>query len=151
MSEISSHKEALKHSGLKNTKQRNSVLNILEKTTQPLTADQIYVALINEKTAINLSTIYRVLNTLAEKNLIIKSSSVSDNKALFELNSLEHKHHLVCVECKKIIMVDECPFEEYEKKLKEKMGFTILGHKLEIYGICNNCQKKNEKNNKPTV
>lgn len=147
MSEISTYKEALKHNGLKNTKHRNSILNMVEKSIQPLTADQIYFALINQKISINLSTIYRILNILVEKGLIIKTSMVSDNKALFELNSFEHKHHLVCIECKKITMVDECPFEEYEKKLIEKLGFTILGHNLEIYGVCNSCKEQIKGNN----
>jgi len=151
MSETLSHKEALQHSGLKNTKQRSAILNILEKATQPLNADQIYLALVNEKIAINLSTVYRVLNTLVEKKLIIKTSSVSDNKAVFERNEFKHRHHLVCVECKEIILVDECPFEEYEKKLNEKIGFTILGHQLEIYGICDKCQKRIEEENKRSI
>ncbi|MBK5243433.1 MAG: transcriptional repressor [Eubacteriaceae bacterium] len=150
MSEIITYKEVLNHKGLKNTRHRNSILELLETSTQPLTADQIYLALVNQKISINLSTIYRVLNTLVENGLIIKTNTVSDNKTLFELNSFEHKHHLVCMECKKITMVDECPFEEYEKKLKEKMGYTILGHKLEIYGVCKSCREK-ENNGKSIV
>lgn len=148
MNEISTHREMLKDSGLKNTKHRNSILSVFEKSAQPLTADQIYAELVSQNTAINLSTIYRILKTLTEKELIIKTTIEVDNKALFELNSDEHRHHLVCIECKEITMVDECPFEEYEKKLKEKMGFTILGHKLEIYGVCNRCKEKADGNKK---
>jgi len=142
MSEILTHKEALKHSGLKNTKHRNSILDLFEKKTQPLTADQIYLDLVNQKTDINLSTIYRILNTLVEKELVVKTRMINDTKTFYELNNSDHTHHLVCVECKKITTVDECPFEEYEKKLKEKEGFNILGHKLEIYGVCHSCMEK---------
>lgn len=150
MNKISTHKDTLKDSGLKNTKHRNSILSVFEKSPQPLTADQIYTELINQNTAINLSTIYRILKTLTEKEIITKTTIDGDNKALFELNSNEHRHHLVCIECKEITMVDECPFEEYEKRLKEKMGFTILGHKLEIYGVCNRCKEKVDGNNTNT-
>lgn len=139
MSELSSYKEALMNDGLKNTKHRNSILNIIEKSAMPLSVEQIYLELISQKISINLSSVYRILNTLVKKRLIIKTSMIGDNKALFELNKFEHKHHLMCVKCKSIIMVDDCPFEEYEKKLKEKMGFNILGHNLEIYGVCNHC------------
>lgn len=151
MNEISTHKEMLKDSGLKNTKHRNSILSIFEKNAQPLTAEQIYAELANQNTSINLSTIYRILKTLTEKELIIKTTIKGDSKALFELNNNEHRHHLVCIECKEITMVDECPFEEYEKKLKEKMGFTILDHKLEIYGVCNHCQEKADEKNKTEI
>jgi len=136
-----SYKDALKNDGLKNTKHRNSILNIIEKSPQPLTADNIYMALINAGEAINLSSVYRILGTLAEKRMIIKSSVIGENKAVFELNYYEHKHHFVCTKCKKIISISGCPLEEYEKVLTKKMGFNIQGHKLEIYGICSDCRK----------
>lgn len=141
MNEQASYKEVLKHDGLKNTKHRNSILNIIEKSPQPVTADNIYLALMNAGESINLSSIYRILNTLAEKHLIIKSSITGENKAVFEINFYEHKHHFVCTKCKKISSVDGCPLEEYEKYLTNKMGINIQGHKLEIYGVCKNCQK----------
>ncbi len=136
-----SYKDALKNDGLKNTKHRNSILNIIEKSPQPLTADNIYMALINAGEAINLSSVYRILSTFAEKRMIIKSSVIGENKAVFELNYYEHKHHFVCTKCKKIISISGCPLEEYEKVLTKKMGFNIQGHKLEIYGICSDCRK----------
>lgn len=141
MTEQSSYKEILKHDGLKNTKHRNSILNIMEKNAQPVTAEQIYLALINQGISINLSSVYRILNTLAEKCLVIKSSMAGESKAVFELNRFEHKHYVVCTQCKKIISVPGCPLEEYENKLRDKMGFNIQGHQLEIYGVCKNCQK----------
>ncbi len=136
-----SYKEVLKHDGLKNTKHRNSILNIIEKNAQPVTAEQIYFTLVNQGVSINLSSVYRILNTLAEKCLVIKSSMAGESKAVFELNRFEHKHYVVCTQCKKIISVPGCPLEEYEKKLRDKMGFNIQGHQLEIFGVCKNCQK----------
>ncbi|MEI6578483.1 MAG: transcriptional repressor [Eubacteriales bacterium] len=141
MSEKSAYKDLLQHDGLKNTKHRNSILKIIEKSAQPVTAEQIYLALLNQAVAINLSSVYRILNTLAEKDLIIKSSMIGDTKAVFELNHFEHRHHVTCTQCKNVISVDGCPLEDYEKKLREKMGFNIQGHQLEIYGVCKNCQK----------
>jgi len=141
MNEQASYKDLLKHDGLKNTKHRNSILNIIEKSAQPVTAEQIYLELLSREVRINLSSVYRILSTLVEKCLIIKSTMPGDAKAVFELNRFEHRHHVVCTKCKQIISVDGCPLEEYEKKLREKMGFNIQGHQLEIYGICRNCQK----------
>jgi Fur family transcriptional regulator, ferric uptake regulator len=141
MSEQASYKEVLKHDGLKNTKHRNSILNIIEKSAQPVTAEQIYRVLINDDVAINLSSVYRILNTLVEKCLIIKTSMAGESKAVFELNRFEHKHYVVCTQCKKIISVPGCPLEEYEKTLREKMGFNIQGHQLEIFGVCRECRK----------
>jgi Fur family transcriptional regulator, ferric uptake regulator len=136
------YKEMLRHEGLKNTGHRNSILKTIEKSPQPLTADSIYLSLINAGELINLSSVYRILNTLAEKRLVIKSSVTGENKAVFELNIFEHRHHFVCTRCKQIISVDGCPLEDYEKVLRDKMGFAVQGHKLEIYGICKDCRKE---------
>ena len=92
-----------------------------------------------------MSSVYRILESLVSKGLIIKSSITGDVKALFELNRSEHKHLFVCTGCKKMISVDGCPLEEYERQLRDKLGLDITGHKLEIYGYCKECRlsKKN--------
>jgi Fur family ferric uptake transcriptional regulator len=42
--------------------------------------------------------------------------------------------------------VADCPFEEYEQKIREKLGFDVIGHKLEIFGYCRDCRlAKNKK------
>lgn len=140
MKDKADYKELLKREGLKNTKHRNSVLDILENSEQPVTAECIFLKLKEENVSINLSTVYRVLEKLYEKRLINKTNITDESKALYEINHMEHKHHLVCVGCKKMFSVDECPIEEYEKTLQKKLGFDITGHKLEIYGYCRDCK-----------
>ncbi|MBK5263283.1 MAG: transcriptional repressor [Peptostreptococcaceae bacterium] len=140
MAQTLPYKEILIHEGLKNTKHRNSILREMEQNGKPLTADQVYLALVNQNISINLSSVYRVLNTLVEKGLIVKTSMAGENKSLFELNNFDHKHYLVCMKCKNIISVEGCPFAEYENKLKEETGFDIIGHNLEIFGYCPKCK-----------
>ena len=79
---------------------------------------------------------------LINKGIIVRINIIGDNKALFEYNRMEHKHHLVCTKCKAIITVDGCPLAKYEKLLRDEMGFNISGHKLEIYGVCKACNKE---------
>lgn len=134
------YKDLLKREGLKNTKHRISILDEIETCEQPVSAEQIFLRLQDKHISINLSTVYRALETLVEKNIVIKSSITGDAKALFEPYQMEHKHHLVCVKCKKMFTVDGCPFEEYEKILHEKIGFDVKGHKLEIFGYCKDCK-----------
>jgi Fur family ferric uptake transcriptional regulator len=135
------YSELLKKEGLKNTKHRNSILEIIEKSDQPISAEQIYLTLKEKNTSINLSSVYRILDSLVAKEIVIKASILGEAKALFELNRLEHKHHLICSGCKKMFLVDGCPMDEYEKQLRNKLGFAVTGHKLEIYGICKECKE----------
>ena len=131
----------LKKKGLKVTKHRNSLLEVLEIENQPLTAEDIFLKLKEQGISINLSSVYRILDTLADNNLIIKYVLGDTNKTFYEINTLKHKHHLVCTSCKKIFPLENCPLSKYESELEDNLDFEITGHKLEIYGICKECRK----------
>lgn len=134
----------LKQSGLKYSKQRASIMEIMAASGQPLSADHVFLVLREKGIEANLSTVYRTLESLAAKGIAIKSSIGSDTKASFELSSPEHRHHIICMGCKKMMTIDGCPLDEYEKLLREKLGFDVTGHKLEIYGYCESCRNKDK-------
>lgn len=140
MTDDNDYKEVLKKEGIKNTKRRNAIMAILEKAETPLTVDEIFMALKNDHTSIWLSTVYRTVEMLTEKEIVIKSTIIGDDKARYELNHNEHKHHVVCVGCHKRISFEDCPVNDFEKALKEQINFDVTGHKLEIYGYCKDCQ-----------
>lgn len=143
MCDTGNYSKILKREGLKNTKHRNAILEVIENSAQPINAEQIFFELKDKKISINLSSVYRILESLVSKKLLIKSIIPGSNKAVYELNRLEHTHYLICSSCKKMFSVDGCPLEEYEKQLESKMGFEITGHKLEIYGVCKDCKQHN--------
>lgn len=130
--------------GIKNTVQRKLVIAILEGENRPITVDEIYVKLKEKKETISLSTIYRILEVFAEKGLILKTSIFNEKKFTFEINRQEHKHYLICAKCNKNIEIEECPLKKLEETLAQKTKFKIVGHKLDIYGYCPECQEKLE-------
>lgn len=132
----------LKQAGLKNTKHRTSVLEILSGSDQPVSAEQVFLKLAEKGVNANLSTVYRILESFAAKGLAVKTNIGSDTKALFEISSTGHRHHMICIKCRKMTSVEDCPLEEYEKMLQKKTGFNVTGHKLEIYGYCEECKMK---------
>ena len=144
MDDSKDFKELLKKENLKSTKHRNSILEVIANACQPVTVEAIYLKLKEQGVAISLSTVYRVLEALLGKGLVLKTSINDDSKALFEINNMEHKHHLLCVKCRKMLPVDGCPLEDYEKALEEKLGFSIKGHKLEMFGYCQSCKYQEE-------
>ena len=132
----------LKAKGLKVTKHRNSVLEVIEAENQPITAEDIYIELKNKGISINLSSVYRILDTLVENSLVNKYVIGENNKTSYEINSLKHKHHLICTRCNRVFPLDNCPLKTYEEQLESSLDFEITGHKLEIYGICSDCKNK---------
>jgi Fur family ferric uptake transcriptional regulator len=79
---------------------------------------------------------------LADKNLAIKFNIMGDDRTLFEYNRMVHRHYLICMGCKKILAINRCPLEDYEKSLAKETNYSIAGHKLDIYGYCPKCRKK---------
>lgn len=142
---MDSNKEKLRRSGLKNTRTRAALIEVLEQSERPLSAEEVFLGLKRKKRAANLSTVYRALEAMAEKELVSKLSITGEDRSLYELNRLLHRHYLVCLRCKKILAISYCPLGDYEKKLSESTGFEISGHKLDVYGYCPDCIKTGEK------
>lgn len=137
------YKDLLKSGKLKNTKHRKAILEVLDKNDLPLTAEDLFFKLKESEISISLSTVYRVLEILADKGLVIRSNLADDNRAVYELSHTEHRHHLLCIKCRKVLPVDGCPLENYEKLLEDRFGFTVKGHRLEVFGYCESCKEKN--------
>ncbi|MEA5136998.1 MAG: Fur family transcriptional regulator [Candidatus Fimivivens sp.] len=135
--------KAIRQHGLKSTKIRLSVLDILFKSEQPLDAEQVFLALKAWNVSANLSTVYRVLEVLAEKNLIAGLALPGTHRTVYALKQQDHWHYLVCLGCKKMIAVDGCPLSGYEHQLEQQTGYLISTHQLDLYGYCPTCQQKN--------
>jgi Fur family ferric uptake transcriptional regulator len=136
--------DLLKKTSLKNTKQRNLILSIIKDINKPLTAEEIYKELLKKDCKINLSTVYRTLSLLTNKDVLIKVLK-GDGTAAYELNDLSHRHYITCSLCKSSMLLDCCPVRELSEDVSRKTGFKVTGHSLQLTGICSNClKKKNE-------
>lgn len=137
----------LKQAELKTTKKRQLLLFLLQKQTHPATAEELH-EMAKSILPINLSTVYRTLNALTEKGILIRSIR-QDGKAYYAIAKKDHAHHLLCNHCGKVIPIDTCPLSELEEKLEETTGFRITGHSLEFAGLCPQCLKEaTDKNTK---
>lgn len=145
MEDKSQYGRILKKENLRNTSHRQSILEALEASKEPVSAETLYLTLREKGISISMSTVYRALDVLAEKNIIVKTDFTDNNKSLFEIKREEHRHHLVCVKCRSVIPVMECPFHEYARALERQFGFSITGHKLEMYGYCRKCSESMDK------
>ena len=127
---------------MKFTKHRSMLLMILDNASNPLSAEEIFLKMKEEGSKINLSTVYRTMEAMAENDLVIKTAFMDDNRSRYEYNRMEHKHRLVCTGCSRMVSIDGCPVEGYAASLCSQKGFELTGHRLEIYGICPECTGK---------
>lgn len=132
----------LKDKGLKQTRHRLAILELLKNSDQPLTAEGVFAALREKKIAINLSTVYRNLDLLGEKEMLNKLTLAGESRAVFEYNQKIHRHYLICLACNKVEIIEHCPLQGYEEGLAQETAYQIIGHKLDVYGYCPACLKK---------
>ena len=130
--------DILKEHGLKTTPQRSTVVNILLSAELPMCAEDIY----NAADHMSLSTVYRTLEALCECGVVKKESILDGDKMYYELNDGKHRHYAVCLQCGKLMHVDVCPVHNTNVN-----GFTVTGHKLELYGYCKGCSIIKSKEN----
>lgn len=125
-------------SGLRNTKTRLQVLELLFAHKRPLDATEIFDLLRKQNCIVDQVTIYRILEVFSQKGLV-ERLQLQEGKFRYELAGEEH-HHLICSECGKIEDISDCGLDQMEKTIKRKKGFLVRRHSLEFFGICSICQ-----------
>jgi len=136
-------KIVLKDKGMKYTEQRAIILQILISLDEHLNAEDVH-AIIKEKYPqqnIGIATIYRTLNFLEEVDLISSISFGKDGKKYESNNKNQHHDHIICTSCGKIVEFLDDEIEKLQEDVAIKNGFKITDHTMQIYGICNECQK----------
>ena len=138
-------KAILQENGMKYTEQRAIILELLLTLDEHLSADQL-LDIVKEKYPqhnIGIATIYRTLNFLEEVNLISSISFGKDGKK-YESNDKDNHHdHIICTSCGKIVEFLDMEIEKKQEEIANKNGFKITDHTMQIFGICDQCQKTN--------
>lgn len=133
--------QLLAQKGLKSTRQRNAVLNVLQQANEPLTVDTIFMRLRENQVPVSLATVYRMLDLFSEKGLVTKSiTSANRATALYQLAGQHATHVLRCLRCHTTVPIQPCPLDKLEEILRLQTDFEIKGHSLEVYGLCPHCR-----------
>ncbi|EKQ53750.1 MULTISPECIES: Fur family transcriptional regulator [unclassified Clostridium] len=138
-------KEDLKKKGYKLTPQRRSIVDtIIENEGQHLTAEEIYDKVKISCPEIGLATVYRTVLLLEELG-VISRLELNDGCSRYEIvhsNETHRHHHLICNICHKVSEVQDDLLEELELGIEKQYKFKVLDHSVKFYGICDECQKK---------
>lgn len=141
-------KELLKTKGLKVTRQRLVVLEVLDKHRDiHMTAEDIYQLVKEECPDIGLATVYRTVQLLLEMQLVDRIN-LDDGCVRYEIGHLfggetKHTHHhLICKECGKVLSFNDDLLEELENHIEKLTGFRVSDHELKFYGQCKECAGK---------
>lgn len=143
-------KEILKEKGLKVTKQRTKVLEVLSNSPDNhLTAEEIYELVKVDCPEIGLATVYRTIQLLLELGLVDRIN-LDDGFVRYEIGKMDqdkskhHHHHLICLECGRVMSFEDDLLDELETRIMENVSFKVLDHEVKLYGKCKECFNKTE-------
>ena len=83
---------------------------------------------------ISIATVYRTVKLFEESGILAKHE-FKGGKARYEELNEGHHDHLIDVKSGEIIEFVDEEIEKLQKKVAEKYGYTLVDHKLELYGI----------------
>lgn len=125
---------------LRMTNQREIILRELRKSGRHLAADELYDLVKKVMPRISLATVYRNLEILSEAGIIGKLE-ISGRQKRFDYDPREHDH-IYCVMCHRIDNLDIARHGWSGGELPVVSGYTVTGCRLELVGICPECQQK---------
>lgn len=135
--------------GYRITIPRQTILDVLSKTDEHLSAEDIYLKVHKIYPGVGLTTVYRTLEILVDMGLLFKFD-FGDGRARYELaegpKGERHHHHLLCTNCNRVVdytdFIDEEKelLDKAEKGLSKKYNFKINGHSIQFYGLCDKCK-----------
>ncbi len=135
---VSAITELFRESGRKVTPQRVAIFEVLCERGGHPTVDQIYREVRKRFPMISLNTVYQTMEALVEMK-VVSPVSHGLEAARYETDSAPH-HHAVCMACKRIIDVFDPALARVRPPRAVKERFQVLGHRVEFYGFCADCQ-----------
>ena len=138
----------LRGNKIRESRGRKLILREAVSSEGHFTAEEMVKKCREKKYPVSRATVYRTLHLLKESG-IIRETAYGEKHLHYEYaRSKEHHHHARCLKCKRII-----EFFCHERNLESenalnKKNFHIIGHELHFYGICNECQKMEDRGQK---
>lgn len=126
---------------IKVTKQRLAIKEIFEQTDGFLSSQQVYEVISRSKQRVSIATIYRNLQLLAQHGELETVLSEDGETLYRKCDISSHHHHLVCRLCGRGEDISGKELESWIHQVSSQHNFRELTHRIEIFGICQNCDK----------
>lgn len=121
-------------SGLRMTEQRRTIASVLEAADDHPDVEELYNRAVVADPNISLATVYRTVKLLEESG-ILEKHEFGDGRARYETADREHHDHLIDVNSGEVIEFVDPEIEALQEKIAAKLGYRLMGHRLELYGV----------------
>jgi len=120
--------------GLRMTGQRRVIARVLSSAKDHPDVEEVYQRANEIDRGISLSTVYRTLKLFAEKG-ILERHDFGHKRGRYEDAARGHHDHLIDVETGRVIEFRNEAIEALQDRIARELGFKLVGHRLELYGL----------------
>ncbi|WP_245428907.1 Fur family transcriptional regulator [Phyllobacterium phragmitis] len=127
------YEKELRDAGVRITRPRRVILDILTATEDHPDAMEIFRRAVSVDSSISLSTVYRTMKLLEERGTIHRHA-FNGGPSRFEQASGAHHDHLIDIETGDVIEFRSDRIEKLQEEIARSLGYDIVHHRLELYG-----------------
>jgi Fur family ferric uptake transcriptional regulator len=133
----------LRAHGIRLTRQRQLLFDIIHNAHAHLDAEQIYALARKKNPKINRVTVYRTLKLLKHQGLVdeLDLMHYGGEQHFYETRLKREHAHMVCVRCGSVKEYFGEPLQEMKREVETQFGFQVLIARTEVGGICADCQR----------
>ena len=116
------------------TSQRKIIAQVLEDAADHPDVEELYKRASKTDLTISIATVYRTVKLFDEAGILDKLE-FGDGRARYEDAEREHHDHLIDINSGRVIEFMDSDIEKLQEKIAQKLGYKLMGHKLELYGV----------------
>ena len=133
-SKTSSLEEACAARGLRMTEQRRTIARVLDAATDHPDVEELYRRASAVDARISIATVYRTVKLFEDAGVIARHD-FGEGRSRYETIPDIHHDHLIDLRSGEVIEFRNEEIERLQQAIAERLGFRLVDHRLELYGV----------------
>jgi Fur family transcriptional regulator, ferric uptake regulator len=133
--------KTLREKGIRLTRQRRVILEVMDAAEQHLDVDQILARAQKMDPAVHLVTVYRTIDLLKKEGLIdeLDLLHLRGDRHYYETHGPRDHIHVACLRCGKVREFESRLYEQLKEQIARDFEMQVTVSRTEVGGICNDC------------
>src|SRR5271168_1553195 len=130
--------------GIRLTRQRRVILQVMDDAEQHLDVDQILERAQKMDPAVHLVTVYRTIDLLKKHGLIdeLDLLHLRGDRHYYETHEPRDHIHVACLRCGKVREFESRLYEQLKEQIARDFHMKVTVSRTEVGGYCEECQPK---------
>ncbi len=120
--------------GMRMTDQRRVIARVMSEAKDHPDVEVVYQRSAAIDSRISIATVYRTVRLFEEAG-ILERHDFRDGRSRYEPIPEEHHDHLIDLDSGEVLEFHNDEIEELQIKIAHEMGFKLVDHRMELYGV----------------